>query len=257
VSTAEEHREQLTAFDVVSAPVVIFVGNFGAGKTEIAVNLALGLKERGEDVALIDLDLIKPFFRSRLAREELEARGVELVVPKGDRFWADLPILVPEVRGILGRAQAGELRAVVDAGGDDIGSRVLGSLGDAVAQEHAEVLFVVNSNRPFAENVDALTVVLREVETAARLKVTGLVANNHLMEETTLPIVEAGIEMANAVAGRTGVPLRFVAALASVLNSNGGLSAAAWPCPVLPLERRILTDFQRRAAGLRRRSFAV
>ena len=49
---------------------------------------------------MVDLDLVKPFFRCRLARADLEARGIRLVAPEGERFYADLPILLPEARGV-------------------------------------------------------------------------------------------------------------------------------------------------------------
>ncbi len=60
-------------------------------------------------------------------------------------------------------------RVVVDAGGDDTGARAFGSLPDASRPgAHRDLLFVVNTRRPFAEDQAALTAMLREVETAAR-----------------------------------------------------------------------------------------
>ena len=145
-----------TALDTLTAPVTVLVGHFGAGKSEIAVNLAFGWRERGEAVAVVDLDLVKPYFRSRLVRDEMQARGITLVVPQDDRFYADLPIVVPEVRGAVGRAVAGQGRAILDVGGADVGSRVLGSLAGLDDPALADVLFVVNGNRPFAETPDAV-----------------------------------------------------------------------------------------------------
>jgi hypothetical protein len=71
-------------------------------------------------------------------------------VPQDDRFYADLPIVVPEVRGAIGRAMAGYGRAILDVGGADVGSRVLGSIPGLGDPERADVLFIVNGNRPFA-----------------------------------------------------------------------------------------------------------
>ncbi len=61
--------------------VTVFVGHFGSGKTEIALNGALDLAATGEPVTLVDLDVVKPYFRSRAARNLLEQAGVELVAP--------------------------------------------------------------------------------------------------------------------------------------------------------------------------------
>src|SRR5512136_2128741 len=114
------------AYAVLTAPVVILVGHFGSGKSEIALNLAFGMRERGSDVSVVDLDVVKPYFRVRLAREELDAKGITLVVPEGDRFYADLPIIVPQVRGVLSRTLDPNARVIVDAGGADLGARALG-----------------------------------------------------------------------------------------------------------------------------------
>ena len=60
----------------------------------------------------------------------------------------------PEVRGAIGRAMAGQGRAILDVGGADVGARVLGSIAGLDDPALADVLFVVNGNRPFAESPD-------------------------------------------------------------------------------------------------------
>jgi hypothetical protein len=242
-----------TALDTLTAPVTVLVGHFGAGKSEIAVNLAFGWRARGEAIAVVDLDVVKPYFRSRLLRDEMEARGITLVVPQDDRFYADLPIIVPEVRGAVGRAMAGQGRAILDAGGADVGSRVLGSIAGLDDPALADVIFVVNGNRPFAESPDAVIGMLREIERAAKVRVTGLAANTHLINETTDETVTAGLELANAVSRVTGLPVRFWAMLAHLAPDPAAFS----PLPWLPLTRLITTPLDAQPHGLRRRSSIV
>ena len=55
--------------------VYSFTGHYGSGKTEAAVNFAVKLKRQGRNTALIDLDIVNPFFRSADARELLETLG--------------------------------------------------------------------------------------------------------------------------------------------------------------------------------------
>ena len=40
----------------------IFTGNFGSGKSEVAVNFAMKLKEENEKVAIVDFDIVNPYF---------------------------------------------------------------------------------------------------------------------------------------------------------------------------------------------------
>ena len=242
-----------TALETLTAPVTVLVGHFGAGKSEIAINLAFGWRDGGEAVSVVDLDVVKPYFRSRLLRDEMQARGITLVVPQDDRFYADLPIVVPEVRGAVGRAMAGHGRAILDVGGADVGSRVLGSIAGLDDPALADVIFVVNGNRPFAESPDAVIRMLREVERVSKLKVTGLAANTHLINETTDDTVVEGLALAGAVARATGLPLRFWAMLAHLAANPAAFS----PLPWLPLTRQITTPLDPRPHGLRRRSSIV
>ena len=242
-----------TALEMLKAPVTVLVGHFGAGKSEIAINLAFGWRDSGEAVSVVDLDVVKPYFRSRLLRDEMQARGITLVVPQDDRFYADLPIVVPEVRGAVGRAMAGHGRAILDVGGADVGSRVLGSIAGLDDPALADVIFVVNGNRPFAESPDAVIRMLREVERVSKLKVTGLAANTHLINETTDDTVVEGLALAGAVSRATGLPLRFWAMLAHLAANPAAFS----PLPWLPLTRQITTPLDPRPHGLRRRSSIV
>ena len=45
--------------------VTLFCGHYGSGKTNIAVNVALRLKETHDKVAIIDLDIVNPYFRTK------------------------------------------------------------------------------------------------------------------------------------------------------------------------------------------------
>ena len=246
-----------SALDALTRPVVILVGHFGSGKTEIAINLAFGLRNRGAEVTLVDLDLVKPYFRCRLAKDDLEARGIRLAAPTGDRFYADLPILVPEARAAVRGENGIRSRLIVDVGGDDLGARVLGSLSGLLDRRTTELLFVVNANRPFAEDLPSLRQTLLDVQAAARLCVTGLVANTHLMDETTPDIVREGIRTARDLEAATGIPLRFSAMQRRLAEAFGGPQAVAEQLPILAMERHIVAPFAARPPGARRRSSVV
>ncbi len=246
-----------SALDALARPVLLLAGHFGSGKTEIAVNLALGFANRGVEVTLVDLDVVKPYFRCRLAREDLEARGVRVVTPGGDRFYADLPIVVPEVRRAVRDGRGPHARCIVDVGGHDLGARVLGSLSDAIDRQTTDVLFVVNTSRPFAEDLPSLRRMLLAVQATARLAVTGLVANTHLLDATTPEVVRAGIRAARGLEAATGIPVRFCAVQHQLLEVLGGSDEMPDQVPVLAMERYIVAPFAPRPHGVHSRSRAV
>jgi Mrp family chromosome partitioning ATPase len=82
--------------------IVIVVGNYGSGKTEVAINLAVHQHRLGTKVRMADLDLVNPYFRTREARTSLNALGIEVILPPEQLMQADLPILMPQVAGLSG-----------------------------------------------------------------------------------------------------------------------------------------------------------
>lgn len=251
---AQTIGSRATAFECLTAPVTLLVGHFGAGKSEISINLAFGWRARGWDVTLIDLDLVKPYFRSRLLRDELDAQGVRVVIPEGEHVFADLPIVVPEARSSANLAARTHHKAILDVGGADVGSRVLGSVPGLSNPASTDVLFVVNGNRPFAETPADILRMLRDIERTARLAVTGLVANTHLIDETTPETIQAGLHLAQTVSVESGLPLKFWAATGPLADRADG---AFGEVPVLPMTRYITPPIGWRTGGVRRRSSLV
>ena len=98
--------------------IVIFSGHYGSGKTNIAVNVAHHLKKTRPRVAIADIDIVNPYFRTEDSREELERDGIRLIASPFAGSNVDLPALPDEVYAITDDTG---LSAVVDVGGDDRG----------------------------------------------------------------------------------------------------------------------------------------
>ncbi|MEG2177214.1 MAG: hypothetical protein RRY97_10100, partial [Oscillibacter sp.] len=125
--------------------LTIVTGHYGTGKTEFAVNLALGLAEAGEPVMLADLDIVNPYFRSRERRDLLENAGIRLISSSQACTDADVPALPADLLTVL---ENRSVRGVLDLGGDRVGARVLARFQPKIAEEDYQLLFVVNANRP-------------------------------------------------------------------------------------------------------------
>ena len=219
--------------------LVIIVGNFGSGKTETAINLAAARKKDGIDVKIADLDLVNPYFRTREARVFLENMGVEVVLPPKQYMHADLPILAPAVAGII--KQPSEL-TILDAGGDDMGVTVLAALEDHLSKQQVNMLQVINPFRPFTENVQGCIKIKEEIENSSKIKVTGLVSNANLIDETTPEHIYKGYELLQDVSRETGLTTEFITAASHLIPK---LEMDRFTCPVLEITRRLNLPWNR------------
>ncbi len=222
------------------AKIVLFTGNYGSGKTEVAVNYTFQLAREGRKVKIADLDLVNPYFRCREAREPLEALGVTVIAPAAEFHHSELPILLPEIRGLIEKPD--EI-SILDVGGDDVGARVLATLSDLFSKTRYEMLFVANRNRPFTDTVEGCLRIISEIEQSSRLKVSGIVGNTHLMDETTKPMIEEAIEFTAQLAQAKSLPVAFIAVERALLSSNG---FAACRFPILPIDRYMLPPWKLR-----------
>ncbi|HHT70054.1 MAG: hypothetical protein WAO22_04100 [bacterium] len=209
--------------------ITIFVGAFGSGKTEIAINYVRALAKQREKVAIVDMDIVSPYFRSRDVTEELTAQGIEVIVPPGELAQADLPIIVPRIKGAFDDP---ELHVVVDVGGDDIGATALGRFSDQLESLPHELLLVINTCRPFTKDVNGIKNMLLAIENATHLKVTGLVANSNLALETTPEVIQTGLEIIAAAGADSGIPVVGVGVREDLILSIGTLAAPIFPITI-------------------------
>jgi energy-coupling factor transporter ATP-binding protein EcfA2 len=201
--------------------VTAFLGHQGSGKTHLAVNLALRLRESAGAVALADLDIVNPYYRSGRARQILSRRGVTLIASEYEGSNAELPSLPPDIARVFDDLA---LRAVLDVGGDDRGALALGRYAAAMSDTAvADALFVVNFARPLTPDADAALRFLREIELASHVAVTGIVNNTNLGTETTADTVLRSREAALRLCERANLPLKFTSARADLLPKLQGI----------------------------------
>lgn len=221
--------------------IVIVVGNYGSGKSEVCVNLAATARKRGTVVRLADLDLVNPYFRTREARQVLTDMGVDVVLPPAQYMHADLPILTPAVAGMIGNPAP---LTLLDVGGDDVGATVLSALAHVLANKTLRVIQVINPFRPFTETPEGCGTIRREIEAASRLTVNGLIGNAHLLDETTAETVYEGAVFARKVAGAWNLPLEGVTCPAELLPE---IDIERIGVPVLPIHRQLVPPWKKAA----------
>lgn len=190
--------------DPAEGRLSVVVGHFGSGKTEFAVNLALALRRRYDRVALADLDVVDPYFRSRECKPLLEEKGIRLISSSIFCHDADLPSMPAEVNVLLDDK---DLWGVLDIGGDPSGARVLARYRRSLTAEGARLLCVINQSRPLSDTADKCIGYLRAMEKACGMAMDALVNNTHCCHLTELEDILRGADMARQVSEKTGIPL--------------------------------------------------
>ncbi|MGE5391453.1 MAG: hypothetical protein ACM3PE_10375 [Deltaproteobacteria bacterium] len=185
--------------------LVIFAGGLGSGKTEIALSFARTEARKGEQSILADVDLINPFFSSRLVVEELEREGVRLLAPRRDLAFGDVPQLPPEIISSIRQ----DNNLFIDLGGDESGVLVMGYLRSYILDRPYEFMLVVNPYRPFAGSLDDLFELKNMLEISSRVAFTGIISNPNLVEETTSDVVREGHRKFLQWAKKIGLEVRY------------------------------------------------
>ncbi len=207
--------------------VTVFVGAFGSGKTELALNFAIrlaGARDGGgrdtwgreTQVRLADIDIVKPMFRSRELGVQLAARGVRVVSSAPEYEMADVPALSPAIYGAI---EDKSVPLVMDVGGDDDGARTLGRFRSHLERAGYDMLYVVNTLRPFSSEPEEIIMMLRAVESASRLSCAALVSNTNLGAASTAEEARTGLDTVRRVSGKVGIPVRFFTVSRGVAQS--------------------------------------
>lgn len=184
---------------------ILVTGHYGCGKTNFSINLALDYLKQGRKVTMVDMDLVNPYFRTSDYRQMLEEKGIEVIAPVFGHTNLDIPSLPAAMYSIFDSKDL----VIVDVGGDDVGSTVLGRFRPQFENFTYDMLYVVNHFRNLTSEPAEAVEILREIEAVSGLKATKLVNNSHLMGDTDLNTLKAGKKFAEEVGNMTGLPVLF------------------------------------------------
>lgn len=202
----------------------VFLGETGSGKTEFALNLAVALAGLGRfPVHLFDLDQTKPLFRSRDACSRMEAQGVTLHF---DEQLLDAPTLAPGVRSSI---QDDTRYTLLDVGGGEMGSRMVGGLAPLLNRGGAAAFYIVNPYRPWSKNTGSIEQTMAAVLGASRIQNMQVWANPTLGAGTTAAEFLTGLEQAQDMLP-ADMPVSGVCVLDTLLPEvQGKVSLSLYP----------------------------
>jgi len=197
-------------------PLTIICGHYGTGKTNLSVNLAVDAAKEGKKVTLIDLDIVNPYFRTADHTQLLGSLGIKVLAPS----FANTNVETPGMTEGMDAAFDDGI-VILDVGGDDAGAVVLGVLSEKIRKKDHDMWYVVNRCRPMVSDPESSAEMLRDIENASRLKVTGIVNNSHLKDQTAPETILDSVSYAERTAELAGVPLVFSTCPKDICNGVG------------------------------------
>ena len=189
--------------------VKVLIGNYGSGKSELALNFAMQAAARGDRTELLDLDMVNTYFRLTERGKMVEQKEIRLVSPNFACSGIETLSLPAEVSSAFVLDWD---TVIFDVGGDDVGATALGRYHqDFMALEPGalEVLNVVNIRRPLSSTVEKIHRLQEGMQAHARLQITGMINNTNLATMTSADDLWDGYEVLREVVDRTGIPVAY------------------------------------------------
>ena len=185
---------------------IVLIGNYGSGKTEIAINLAVKAAGEGLKTLVVDLDKVNDYFRMSDKVSLLRDKRIDLVSPT----FAGRGVTPSSMSAAVASAFTGQWDlAIFDVGGDAAGALSLGRYHQDFDawQGELQVYDIVNVFRPMSETPEKILKLMAELEGFARLSVTGFVNNFNLLTYASADDLRRGYDAVREASIRAGIPV--------------------------------------------------
>ena len=187
--------------------VTIVCGHYGVGKTTFSINYSMYIRNNtSKDIYIADLDVVNPYFRSREHSSYLEQKNIKVIGSYLPQSGADIPAVSADVYSIFEKK---DIIGIIDMGGNSAGSLSFASFRDNVDINETDVFFVFNANRKENSTFELALGHLIDIEAVLGLKVTGIINNTHLMDDTSLDDIEKGESIAYNLSKEKNIPIKY------------------------------------------------
>ena len=181
--------------------ICVISGHYGAGKTNVAVNLAKEAAKRGKRVCIADFDVVNPYFRTADNKAELNAAGIRCIIPQYANTNVDIPSIPAEFQSVF----VSDEFCIIDVGGDD-GAIALSTYKERFKECGYDMLYVYNKSRPLISEEEDAVESVGYIQSTSGMEINWLVNNTNLGEETTEKTVKDGYNACLELSKRTGIP---------------------------------------------------
>lgn len=201
-----------------SKRITIICGHYGSGKTTFSINYALYLRNQtSKDIYIADLDVVNPYFRSREHFDYLKDKNIKVIGSYLPQSGADLPAVSAEVYTLFNNKN---IIGIVDMGGNSAGSLSFATFRDNVDIEETDIIFILNANREENSTLEFALGHFNSIEATLGLKITGIVNNTHLMNDTTIEDINKGELISSELSKEKNISVKFTCVNMDFFDNN-------------------------------------
>ena len=201
-----------------SKRITIICGHYGSGKTTFSINYALYLRNKtSKDIYIADLDVVNPYFRSREHFDYLKDKNIKVIGSYLPQSGADLPAVSAEVYTLFDNKN---IIGIVDMGGNSAGSLSFATFRDNVDIEETDIIFILNANREENSTLEFALGHFNSIESTLGLKITGIVNNTHLMNDTTIEDINKGELISSELSKEKNISVKFTCVNMDFFDNN-------------------------------------
>ena len=214
---------------------LVITGNYGSGKTEISLNLALNASEN-KKTTIVDLDIVNPYFRTAEKSEFLEHAGIRVLMPTFAMTTVDIPALPPEIQSVF---ETPSDHVIFDVGGDDTGAAALGRYNPSFVKNKDNLItaFVINCMRPLTMCSSDIVDLGMRIEKRSRMNIDMIINNTNLGSQTTPEMIEKGEEIVLDCAEKMNIGFVYTTGEMDIVRK------CRLQTPIMPIKRYMIPEW--------------